>query len=168
MGVLERAKVVPNYLHTIALFKYQKCRTVNWPASMPLSSSLMMMLLSQPKKSKPFLRPPRLRSSPSGPVFLPSAWRVVTSRTSSPTLVQELALLPLPVRLPLAEPLLLLLRRKRKKRKKNPKRSLMTIWALVFSTKFDPLNIFIECHSSIKKIAFVSSIKHVVTQLNEK
>ena len=45
--VLERAKVVPNYLHTIPLFKYQKCRTVNWPASMPLSSSLMMMLLSQ-------------------------------------------------------------------------------------------------------------------------
>merc|ERR1712062_493424 len=52
--VLERAKVVPNYLHTIPLFKYQKCRTVNWPASMPLSSSLMMTLLSQPKKSKPF------------------------------------------------------------------------------------------------------------------
>ena len=104
-------------------------------------SKLTFTLFSRPKKSKPFWRPPRLRSNPSGPVFSPSAWRVVTSRTSSPTLDQELALLPLPVQLPLVEPLLLLLRRKRKKRKKNPKRSLMTIWALVFSTKFDPLNI---------------------------
>merc|ERR1712029_434927 len=33
LALLERAKVVPNYLHTIPLFKYQKCRTVNWPAS---------------------------------------------------------------------------------------------------------------------------------------
>ena len=41
--VLERAKVVSNYLHTTPLIKHQKCRTVNWPASTPLSSSPMMM-----------------------------------------------------------------------------------------------------------------------------
>merc|ERR1712062_475875 len=62
-----RAKVVPNYLHTIPLFKYQKCRTVNLPASMPLSSSLMMMLLSQPKKIQTILKAAKVEVEPFWP-----------------------------------------------------------------------------------------------------